>query len=46
LLAKQVATLDDVCGGRLLFGIGGGWNPEECSILPTYGALYATGRIV
>ena len=33
LLAKQVATLDDVCGGRLLFGIGGGWNPEECTIL-------------
>lgn len=33
LLAKQVATLDDACGGRLLFGIGGGWNPEECTIL-------------
>jgi probable F420-dependent oxidoreductase len=33
LLAKQVATLDDLSAGRVLFGIGGGWNPEECTIL-------------
>jgi probable F420-dependent oxidoreductase len=33
LTAKQVATLDDACGGRFLFGIGAGWNPEESSIL-------------
>lgn len=33
LLAKQVATLDDASGGRVLFGIGGGWNPEESKIL-------------
>jgi probable F420-dependent oxidoreductase len=33
LTAKQVATLDDACGGRFLFGIGGGWNPEESKIL-------------
>ncbi|MGD0290365.1 MAG: LLM class F420-dependent oxidoreductase [Candidatus Binataceae bacterium] len=33
LTAKQVATLDDGCGGRFLFGIGGGWNPEESTIL-------------
>lgn len=33
LTAKQVATLDDGSGGRVLFGIGGGWNPEECAIL-------------
>jgi probable F420-dependent oxidoreductase len=31
--AKQVATLDDGSGGRFLFGIGGGWNPEESAIL-------------
>jgi probable F420-dependent oxidoreductase len=33
LTAKQVATLDDACGGRFLFGIGAGWNPEESTIL-------------
>jgi probable F420-dependent oxidoreductase len=33
LTAKQVATLDDGSGGRFLFGIGGGWNPEESAIL-------------
>jgi probable F420-dependent oxidoreductase len=33
LTAKQVATLDDGSGGRVLFGIGGGWNPEESAIL-------------
>jgi len=28
-LAKRVATLDQVSGGRFLFGIGTGWNTEE-----------------
>ncbi|MFT4563187.1 MAG: putative F420-dependent oxidoreductase [Gammaproteobacteria bacterium] len=28
-LAKEVATLDVISGGRVLFGIGGGWNKEE-----------------
>jgi len=28
-LAKEVATLDALSNGRLLFGIGGGWNAEE-----------------
>ena len=28
-LAKQVASLDALSGGRFLFGIGGGWNREE-----------------
>jgi len=29
VLAKSVATLDWLSGGRVLFGIGGGWNREE-----------------
>jgi probable F420-dependent oxidoreductase len=27
--AKQVASLDQISGGRFLFGVGGGWNAEE-----------------
>jgi probable F420-dependent oxidoreductase len=29
MLAKEVASLDYLSGGRVLFGIGGGWNREE-----------------
>ena len=29
VLAKEVASLDLLSGGRVLFGIGGGWNVEE-----------------
>jgi probable F420-dependent oxidoreductase len=29
ILAKEVATLDWLSGGRFIFGIGGGWNREE-----------------
>ena len=28
-LGKEVASLDFISGGRVLFGIGGGWNREE-----------------
>ncbi len=28
-LAKEVASLDMVSGGRMIFGVGGGWNREE-----------------
>src|SRR6476659_4809757 len=29
MLAKEVATLDQISDGRVLFGIGTGWNKEE-----------------
>lgn len=31
--AQQVASLDNMSGGRVLFGVGAGWNREECEIL-------------
>lgn len=33
LFAKQVATLDDHSGGRVLLGVGGGWSREQCEVL-------------
>src|SRR5262249_18273358 len=38
-LAKQVASLDLLSGGRLLFGIGGGWNAEE---MENHGTVFKT----
>ncbi len=37
--AKLVASIDQVSGGRFLFGIGGGWNAEE---MENHGTVYAT----
>jgi probable F420-dependent oxidoreductase len=37
--AKLVASLDQICGGRCIFGIGGGWNAEE---MEDHGTVYAT----
>jgi probable F420-dependent oxidoreductase len=39
VLAKAVASLDRVSGGRVLFGIGGGWNREE---MANHGTDYGT----
>jgi probable F420-dependent oxidoreductase len=33
LLAKEIATLDQYSGGRVLFGIGAGWLKEETEIM-------------
>ncbi len=37
--AKLAASLDQVSGGRFLFGIGGGWNQDE---MEDHGTVYAT----
>jgi probable F420-dependent oxidoreductase len=37
--AKLVSSLDQVSGGRFLFGIGGGWNQDE---MEDHGTVYAT----
>lgn len=29
ITAKEVATLDQISNGRVLYGVGGGWNEEE-----------------
>jgi probable F420-dependent oxidoreductase len=37
VLAKEAASLDMISGGRLILGIGGGWNVEE---MANHGAQY------
>ena len=37
--AKLVASIDQVSGGRFVFGIGGGWNQEE---IENHGTVFAT----
>ena len=37
--AKLVASIDQVSGGRFLFGIGGGWNAEE---MEDHGTVFAS----
>jgi probable F420-dependent oxidoreductase len=38
-LAKEVASVDHLSNGRVLFGIGGGWNIEEMENHGTRGAV-------
>jgi probable F420-dependent oxidoreductase len=42
-LAKQVATLDQISNGRVLFGIGYGWNKEE---MAQHGTAYLERRAI
>lgn len=41
VLAKSIATLDHLSGGRVVLGIGYGWNREE---MESHGVVYATRR--
>jgi alkanesulfonate monooxygenase SsuD/methylene tetrahydromethanopterin reductase-like flavin-dependent oxidoreductase (luciferase family) len=38
-LAKEVASVDQLSNGRLIFGIGGGWNAEE---MEHHGTVFKT----
>ncbi|WP_316769447.1 LLM class F420-dependent oxidoreductase [Streptomyces sasae] len=40
-LAKQIATLDHLCGGRFTLGVGFGWNVEEAA---DHGVTWRTRR--
>ena len=42
-LAKEIASLDHISGGRVIFGIGYGWNKEE---LASHGVAYGQRRAV
>ncbi len=42
-LAKQVASLDVISGGRVIFGIGYGWNKEE---MADHGIAYLERRAI
>ncbi|MFN0090616.1 MAG: LLM class F420-dependent oxidoreductase [Acidimicrobiales bacterium] len=42
-LAKEVATVDALSGGRLIFGIGYGWNKEE---MAHHGVPYTKRRAI
>src|SRR5258706_2760096 len=37
--AKQVASIDQVSGGRFLFGVGNGWNEDE---MAKHGTAFAS----
>jgi probable F420-dependent oxidoreductase len=43
VLAKEVATLDQLCGGRFVLGVGYGWNRQEAA---DHGVVFSRRRQV
>jgi probable F420-dependent oxidoreductase len=46
LVAKELATLDDLTGGRVIAGIGGGWNKKEYRNLGVDDRFHVRGAYV
>jgi probable F420-dependent oxidoreductase len=46
IVAKELATLDALTGGRVVAGIGGGWNEKEFSNLGVADRFHARGAYI
>jgi alkanesulfonate monooxygenase SsuD/methylene tetrahydromethanopterin reductase-like flavin-dependent oxidoreductase (luciferase family) len=44
VLAKELATLDRLCGGRLIAGVGAGWSEEEFTMLGVGDRFHHRGK--
>lgn len=46
VLAKELATLDHLCRGRLIVGVGAGWNADEFRMLGAADRFHQRGRFL
>jgi len=44
ILAKQLASLDQISGGRISFGAGAGWIEEEATVMGSRSRSAGSGR--